>query len=108
MPGDIHSHTVAVPGLASSANPGQDSAYVLVISQLTREIRPSLIISEQSLALGQDKGNIFKLEAGTTTGKQEGSRKVGKSNSSNKSRHSLALSHSTKSIKRHKNGALQG
>lgn len=104
----MHSDMVAVPELASAANPGQDYAYVLVTSQLTRERRPSLIISEQSLALGQDKSNIFKLEVGTTTGKQEGSPKVGKNNSSNKSGNSLALSHSTKSIKRHKNGALQG
>lgn len=52
MPGDIYSDMVAVPELASAAKPWQYYAYVLVISQLTREIRPNLIISEQSLAHG--------------------------------------------------------
>lgn len=69
MPGGKYSDMVAVPGLALAANPWQYYAYVLVISQLTGEIRPNLIISEQSLALGQDKSNISKLGVGTPSGK---------------------------------------
>lgn len=42
----------AVPEPAPAANPWQYYAYVLVISQLTREIRPQLITLEQPMGLG--------------------------------------------------------